>query len=443
MGRYLADGGGVCRVLSCSVVRKLTSALAVTLVTAACSSSEDLPPVPNPNSEETELEIFSWWTASGEADGLLALFEYFGREHDGVRIVNATVEGGAGVNAKEELKRRMSEGAPPDAFQVHAGRELIDTWVESGGVEPVTFLFEEQDWLDQYPPGLIEILSHDGEIWSVPVNIHRSNVLFSNGTALRTIDAEPPATWDDFLAIADELSAEGITPLALGTAEPWPVAHLFESLLLATLGADAYEVLWNDASAWSHGEVTEALELLDELLNHVGDDHASLTWDEAAQQVADGQAAMTVMGDWAEGYFKSAGSVLGVEIVWVPSPGTAGAFLMLSDSFALPEGAPQRDNAVDWLRVCGSGGGQDAFNPLKGSIPARLDADRSLYDEYLTSAMDDFSRDRIVPSVVHGAAAAPEWSAAIVDAIAAFVTARDVDATQTRLVEAASSHTSD
>lgn len=387
--------------------------------------------------EESKLEIFSWWTASGEAEGLLALFDHFATDHDGVRIVNAAIEGGAGVNAKDELSRRMSEGDPPDAFQVHAGRELIDTWVKSDAVEPISFLFEENSWFGQYPPGLIEILSHEGEIWSVPVNIHRSNVLFANGAALDAVGAEPPATWDDFLAIADDLAAEGIKPLALGTEEPWAAAHLFESLLLASLGADGYAELWTDPTAWNATEVTAALQLLSDLLERVGDDHAELTWDEAARQVSDGTAAMTVMGDWAEGYFKSAGRVLGVEIVWAPSPGTAGTFLMLSDSFALPHGAAERDNAIDWLRACGSAAGQDAFNPLKGSIPARLDADRSLYDAYLTSAMDDFSRDRIAPSVVHGAAAAPESSAAIVDAIAEFVTTRDVAATQAHLAEAA------
>ena len=412
-------------------------ALAVALAGTACSASEKEPSNPAPSEEETQLEIFSWWTASGEADGLLALFEYFERDHEAVRIVNAAVEGGAGVNAKEELAARMSDGDPPDAFQVHAGRELIDTWVESGAVEPVTFMFEENGWLDQYPPDLIEILSQDGEIWSVPVNIHRSNVLFANGAALDSVGAEPPATWDDFFAIAGELTDAGITPLALGDQEPWAATHLFESLLLSTLGADAYAGLWNGETAWSSVEVTEALELFERVLGHIGEDHAELTWDEAAEQVSQGSAAMTVMGDWAEGYFKSAGRVLGVEIVWAPSPGTAGAFLMLSDSFALPEGAPERGNAVDWLRVCGSAGGQDAFNPLKGSIPARLDADRSLYDAYLTSAMDDFSRDRLVPSVTHGAAAAPEWSATLVETIAEFVASPDVEATQARLVAAA------
>ncbi len=46
---------------------------------------------------------------------------------------------------------------------------------------------------------------------------------------------------------------------------------------------------------------------------------------------------------------------------------------MLSDSFGLPKNAPNRENVIKWLTLCASQEGQDAFNPIKGSIPARID----------------------------------------------------------------------
>jgi glucose/mannose transport system substrate-binding protein len=42
---------------------------------------------------------------------------------------------------------------------------------------------------------------------------------------------------------------------------------------------------------------------------------------------------------------------------------------------------------------------------LKGSIPARLDANRNRYDVYLQSSMADFARDTLTPSIAHGIAA--------------------------------------
>jgi glucose/mannose transport system substrate-binding protein len=383
-----------------------------------------------------DLEIFSWWTAGGEADGLNAMYEIYKKMCPDVNIVNATVAGGAGSNAKAVLATRMQAGDPPDSFQVHAGHELIDSWVAADAMEPVTFIFEDNGWMDKYPQGVIDILSTDGEIWSVPVNIHRSNVLWYNKKVFADNGLEAPKTFDEFFAAADALQAAGVTPLALGDNGIWTSTHLLESVLLGTLGPDGYKGLWDGTTDWAGAEVTTALETFAKMMAYVNEDHAALSWDQAAQLVADGDAAMTVMGDWAQGYFQSIGLEPDVDYGWVPAPSTEGNFIMLSDSFGLPKGAPNRDAAVAWLTVAGSQEGQDAFNPLKGSIPARTDGDRSLYNVYLLSAMDDFASNAIVPSLAHGAAAAEGWVTAVNDVMTLFVADLDVAAAQAALVAA-------
>ncbi len=431
----------------------LTLLVIVSLLAAACGGGEEATDTPKPEATQAEeatqapqptsapaaggkVEIFSWWTAGGEADGLNAMYKVFEAEYPGVEIINATVAGGAGSNAKAVLATRMQADDPPDSFQVHAGHELIDSWVAAGKMEPVTFIFEENGWLDSYPPGVIDVLSYEGEIWSVPVNIHRSNVLWYNKAVFADNGLEPPATFEEFFAAADTLQAAGVTPLALGDNGIWAATHLFESVLLGSMGPEAYRGLWTGETDWNGAEVKAALENFARMMGYVNEDHAALSWDQAAQLVADGDAAMTIMGDWAEGYFKSIGLTPDVEFGWVPSPGTGGAFIMLSDSFGLPKGAPNRDNAVAWLTVCGSQAGQDAFNPLKGSIPARTDGDRSLYDAYLQSAMDDFASNEIAPSLAHGAAASEGWVTAFNDVMTLFVADLDVDAAQQGMLQA-------
>lgn len=414
------------------------------LILAACAqATPTAPPTEAPPPPETEappvpvsgeLEIFSWWTAGGEAEGLAAMLEIFSQQYPDVEVINATVAGGAGVDARAVLATRMQGGDPPDSFQVHAGHELIDTYVVAGQMEPLTSLYEEEGWLDVMPPDLISILSHDGEIWSVPVNIHRANVLWYNIAIFEEHGLSAPATLEDFFAAAETLQQAGIVPLALG--ESWTQVHLFETVLLGTLGPEGYIGLWTGETDWGSPEVTQALENFGRMLEYVNEDFAALSWDQATQLVIDGTAAMNIMGDWAEGYFKAQGWTPGVEFGWAPSPGASGAFDALSDSFGLPLNAPNREAALAWLRVCGSRAGQDAFNPIKGSIPARTDGDRSLYDVYLQSAMDDFSRDTIVPSLMHGAAAAPSWQQDVIDAVGLFVGNRDVAAFQSALVSA-------
>jgi glucose/mannose transport system substrate-binding protein len=98
-----------------------------------------------------------------------------------------------------------------------------------------------------------------------------------------------------------------------------------------------------------------------------------------------------------------------------------------------------REGALAWLRVAGSQAGQDAFNPVKGSIPARSDGDRSLYDAYLTSAMDDWETDTVVGSLAHGVVANGAWKAEIDTAIGLFLSDGDVAAFQQALVDACAS----
>lgn len=66
--------------------------------------------------------------------------------------------------------------------------------------------------------------------------------------------------------------------------------------------------------------MTTALESFARMLDYVNADHAALSWDQAAQLVADGDAAMTIMGDWANGYFTSIDLKPNVDYGYAPSP---------------------------------------------------------------------------------------------------------------------------
>jgi glucose/mannose transport system substrate-binding protein len=409
----------------------LLAGLAMLVATAA------LPALGQPEDKSKELEIFSWWTAGGEAEGLSELYRQYSTRHPEVKIINATVAGGGGMNAKAVLVTRMQGRNPPDSFQVHAGHELIDTWVVAGKMEPITFIFEDLGYLQAYPRGLVDIISWREEIYSAPVNIHRSNVLWYNKPIFARHGLRAPGSIDELGAVCRKLSGAGITPLALGDNGIWAATHLFESVALACLGSEGYRGLWDGSTPWDSPGARQAIARFISLLDYVNSDHAALSWDGAAQYVADGKAAMTIMGDWVEGYFKAKGLAPGEQFGWAASPGTAGSFLMLSDSFGLPKGAKHQAEAIDWVALCASREGQDAFNPKKGSIPARTDGDPRLYDAYLRSAMADFAGNRIVPSVAHGAAASEGWVNQINQVMSTLITEKNLDDAVAGFVQAA------
>lgn len=383
-----------------------------------------------------KLEIFSWWTNAGEADGLNAMFDIYKQQNPGVEIVNATVAGGAGTNAKTVLKTRLQGGQPPDSWQVHAGKELT-AYVDAGQMMPLTQFFKEQGFDKVMPPKLLEQITYNGEIWSVPVNIHRSNVLWYNIKIFQENGLTPPKTVDDFFKVAEALQAKGIIPLAVGGKDRFETPHLFESVLLAVFGPEDYAKLFQPGADWSDPRVREAAEIAKRMLEYSNSDRSSLGWADAAQLVLDGKAAMTIMGDWAHGYFIGKGAKVGVDYGYAPAPGNEGVFMWLSDSFGLAKGAPNPEQAKAWLALCGSREGQDAFNPKKGSIPARTDADVSLYDEYLQYSIKAFGSEQLAPSVVHGAAAPEAYMTEYGNALNVFASDLDVDAVVEALKDAA------
>ena len=384
-----------------------------------------------------QLEIFSWWTAGGEADGLAEMFKIYKDKYSSVKIVNAAVAGGAGSNAKAVLATRMQGGKPPDSFQVHAGQELISTWVKADKMEPITSIWNSEGWDSTIPKDLKTIVSKGSDVWSVPVNVHRGNALWIAGgtdsVAPNTVD-----NLDDFLSTLGKAKASGFAaPLALGSKGNWQVTMLFENNLVAIGGADFYRGLFTGQSSWTHNNIKLALNYIKSMLSYVNSDHATIDWDQAAGRLQAHSSAATIMGDWAKGYFTANNWKPDTDFTAVAHPGTAKTYMIVCDTFGLPKGAPDRDNAINWLKICGSEAGQAAFNPKKGSIPARTDVPANIFDSIAQRFIAEFKTDSLTPSIAHGSAAPEAFASGLNDEMGQFVQKKDVNGSASNIAKLA------
>jgi glucose/mannose transport system substrate-binding protein len=324
---------------------------------------------------EKKLEVFSCWTSGGEAAALDALFTVYNKQYPGVEIVNATVAGGGGFAARPVLHTRLAGGNPPDTWQSHAGWELLGQYVEPGYCEPVTDLYKSEGWDKAFPKALVDLVTKDGDTYAVLAGVHRENVLWYNKKLLdkNGIKVGEKMTFDGFFAACDKIKAAGIPALGVGDSGIWASALLFENTLLGVVGAEGWIDLFSDKMQWSNPKVKEAMKLF--------------------------------------------------------------AKIIVADGFTLAKGAPHPESALAWLKSIGSKESQEAFNPLKGSIPARIDVDRSKFDAYHPWSMDSFANDRLVPGVVEAAPAA--FVQALNDAVGTFIVDKNVDNFANALVQAA------
>jgi glucose/mannose transport system substrate-binding protein len=402
------------------------------LAVSACGNSDDSGGGGN-SSASKDVTVFTWWADGGEKAGLDGLVSVFGTECKDYKFVNSAVAGGAGANAKQVLANDLQAGKPPSTFQAHAGAELKD-YINNGQVDDVSQLYKDFGLDKAFPQNLIDNLTVDGKIYSIPANVHRANVVWANPTVLKkaNIDAtKAPANVDAWIADLTKLKAAGVAA-PLGISKGFAQEMLVEATLLAELGPDKFKGLWDGKTDWAGADVTAALNKYKTLLSFTNADREAIDWSDALGYVNSGKAGYTLMGDWVAAQ-QLADKIPDTAYTYWPAPGTGDSFQFLADSFTLPTNGADPDGAKCWLKVVGSAEGQKAFNTKKGSIPARSDADPADYPKYQQTAMADWKKDTIVPSCAHGAACTAGQNNDILSAISQFSGSQDVAKLQTAL----------
>jgi glucose/mannose transport system substrate-binding protein len=378
-----------------------------------------------------KVEVFTWWADGGEKAGLDGLVSQFKTDCKDYEFVNGAVAGGAGANAKQVLASRLQTNDPPSTFQAHSGLELTD-YIKAGQIEDISKDYKDWGLDTAFPKGLVDSLTVDGKIYSVPANIHRANVLWANKTVLSGAGiTESPKTLPDFFAALDKLKAKGVTPLAVG--KDWTQVMLLESVLISDLGPDKFKGLWVGTTDFAGADVTKAIGDYKKLLSYSNKDRDTFDWTDAEKLIMENKAGFQLMGDWEAADLDTKGFK---DYSYAAFPGNDTAFQWLADGFVLPKGGKNPEGTKCWLKTVGSAAGQKAFNTKKGSIPARTDATPGDYPAYQQAAMADWKSGVQVPSCAHGSACSQGFQSAVGSAAGKFSSDHDAAALQTALADA-------
>jgi glucose/mannose transport system substrate-binding protein len=393
----------------------------------ACGSG----PTENEVRTDQKLEVFDWWTNPGETDAFADVLKMYSARYTQTNVVNTAVA--TLSKAQEQLQGRMLTGSPPDTFQTLGGWSLL-RWVVYNGdndadskMEPLDFIAQENKLANIVPSAVMDLVSYNGKVYGIPLGVHRYNCLFFNKKLFDDNGLQPPLSLAEFYTVSEALNAKGLTPLALGTSDGHQVkTQTWDGLLVAKDGVQFRDSYLSGHEDPADPRIVDMLNEYAHMLDYSNTDHDSLTWDAAAQMVVDGKAAMTIVGDFAKGFFLSKGWHSGVELGEVPLPGTSDSFVYIVDSFGLPKGIPNRQAAVNFLNLIATSEAQNVFNPVKGSTPPREDADRSIYDSLARATMDDFAH-KTLARATNQMVKNPEFITALNEAMRQFAIDRNVD----------------
>ncbi|HEY8547602.1 MAG TPA: ABC transporter substrate-binding protein, partial [Acidimicrobiales bacterium] len=101
---------------------------------------------------------------------------------------------------------------------------------------------ELEELFGEYYVGLTE---YEGEHWGLPTNINLKSMIWYPKAAFDEAGYEVPETWDDLIALSEQIVADGSTPWCVGFesggASGWPATDWMEDIMLRTAGTDVYD----------------------------------------------------------------------------------------------------------------------------------------------------------------------------------------------------------
>jgi multiple sugar transport system substrate-binding protein/raffinose/stachyose/melibiose transport system substrate-binding protein len=199
----------------------------------------------------------------------------------------------------------LAGGDPPDIFSYWAGAR-VQFIVDSGRLAPIDDLWDDNNLGEVVPASLAEGATlYNGQRYLIPFGYHYAGMFYNPKVMQEAGVTEFPESWDEFIALCDTLKEAGVTPIALGSMNRWPAQFWFDYLLLRTAGPEYRAKLMAGEASYTDPEVVRVMEMWAELVDkgYFVPDANAYDWTDAADQVANGEAAMTLMGTWITGYW--------------------------------------------------------------------------------------------------------------------------------------------
>lgn len=324
-------------------------------------------------------EVIHWWTSGGEAAAIKAIADAY-RAAGGVWVDTAVA---GSEQARAVAINRMVGGNPPAAAQFNTSKQFIDL-VEEGMLHNVDAIARRDGWDKNLPEPVVDVIKVKGHYYAVPVNIHMPVWIWYSKVAFKKAGiAREPATMDELFAALDKLKTAGLVALAHG-GQSWQENIVFMAVLANVGGKDLYLAVLRerDRRAIESEAFRKVLLAFKRLRSYVDAGSPGRNWNDATAMLISGKAGVQITGDWAKGEFKAARQSAGKDFGCIAGFGPNTPYLIQGDAFVFPK----TDNAETLkaqallARVMAAPATQIEFSRLKGSIPARTDADASNLD---------------------------------------------------------------
>ena len=278
---------------------------------------------------------------------------------------------------KSAIRNFLTADAP-DVVAWYAGNRMAP-FVKAGLFEDVTDVWTANG-LDEQLKSSAPSMTIDGKKWGMPYTYYQWGIYYR-----KDIFAEqgitPPKTWAELLAASEKLKAAGVTPFTIGTKALWPTGGWFDYLDLRVNGYEFHMDLTAGKIPYTDPRVKAVFEKWGELVkaDYFIANHAAIDWQDAVPQLVQGKAAMYLMGNFAVATFKDGGlkeEQIGFLQFPEITPGIPVAEEAPTDTFHIPSGAKNKEDAKKFLAYLASPAVQAKMNATLGQLPVNNTAEK-------------------------------------------------------------------
>lgn len=199
---------------------------------------------------------------------------------------------------------------------------------------------------------------------------------------------EVPTTWDEFLTLAAQMQADGITPLAAANDGRWPQMGMFDMLNLRINGYDFHVSLMGGQESWEDDRVKDVFAAWEEILPLYQPDVNGRTWQDAATAIGNGTAGMYLIGTFMVDNFdpaEQADLIADIDFFAFPEINPEhgqDAVEAPIDGFMMAVNPANEAGAKALLECLGSAAAIDAYLSVTPSVVgAHADTDTSVYND--------------------------------------------------------------
>jgi raffinose/stachyose/melibiose transport system substrate-binding protein len=204
---------------------------------------------------------------------------------------------------KKKLPTLLQTDEAPDLFYSWGGGIFYEQ-AASGATRDVTSLMSE-DFLKTQSVAGMNAFTVDGKVMGVAHQVSQVGFFYNKDLVAKAgVDVTTIKTWDDFLAAVQKVKDAGITPIAAGGADKWPLHFYWSYLAMRVAGQDGFAKARSGEGAGFADEPfikagEEFKRLID--LQPFQEGFETATYNVASGYFGDGNAAFDLMGDWEIG----------------------------------------------------------------------------------------------------------------------------------------------